>query len=380
MANPRFLTVENDNVLATIRGVLKSILNASDIAALLVPGQFDSAQNIMPVLINDPSFLDDADPLSPAFALNAARLASKLSNRPVNGKIAMVLRPCEIRALVELAKLKQADLENTVIIGIDCPGALTSKDWAAIDQGSGQDLFLSFYDACLSGEASDVKGFQPATACLACDRFVPENADIVIGLFGMDIRKQIMVKPVTSTGQALVESLSGSEEKEPNARKQAVADLVATRTAFRDDLFDKTRRAVDTHEKFASYFDRCINCYNCRVACPVCYCRECVFNTDVFDHDPGRYLQWARRRGAVKLPSDTVFYHMTRLAHMSLSCVGCGQCSNVCPNDIPVMELFRLTASDVQQAFEYTPGKDIEQPLPLSVFKEDEYTDIVGIT
>jgi len=64
---------------------------------------------------------------------------------------------------------------------------------------------------------------------------------------------------------------------------------------------------------------------------------------------------------------------------MSLSCVGCGQCSNVCPNDIPVMELFRLTAFDVQHAFDYEAGRDKEEPLPLSVFKEKEFTDIVGI-
>ncbi|MBW1969908.1 MAG: 4Fe-4S dicluster domain-containing protein, partial [Deltaproteobacteria bacterium] len=121
------------------------------------------------------------------------------------------------------------------------------------------------------------------------------------------------------------------------------------------------------------------NCYNCRVACPVCYCKECVFVTDVFNHDPVQYLRWAKRRGVIKMPTDTVFYHITRLAHISTSCVGCGQCTNACPNDIPVMELFRTVSYRTQKAFEYEAGRNIEDDLPLSVFREDELAEVVGI-
>jgi formate dehydrogenase subunit beta len=115
------------------------------------------------------------------------------------------------------------------------------------------------------------------------------------------------------------------------------------------------------------------------VACPVCYCKECVFVTDVFNHDPSQYLQWANRKGLIKMPTDTLFFHLTRLAHMSTACVGCGQCSNACPNDIPVMELFRTVANTAQQAFGYQAGDHIEQKPPLSVFCEDEFSEVVGI-
>ena len=115
------------------------------------------------------------------------------------------------------------------------------------------------------------------------------------------------------------------------------------------------------------------------MACPVCYCKECVFNTDVFDHDSYQYMAWAQSKGVLKLPVDTLFFHITRLAHMSLSCVGCGQCSNACPNDIPVMELFALVAGDSQAAFDYRAGCDPDEALPLSEFKENELSDAVGI-
>ena len=79
------------------------------------------------------------------------------------------------------------------------------------------------------------------------------------------------------------------------------------------------------------------------------------------------------------MPTDTVFYHITRMAHMSTACVGCGQCSNACPNDIPVMELFRSVASRTQQAFDYEAGRSVDDTPPLSIFKEEEFSEVVGL-
>jgi len=79
------------------------------------------------------------------------------------------------------------------------------------------------------------------------------------------------------------------------------------------------------------------------------------------------------------MPTDTLFYHLTRLAHMSTACVGCGQCSNACPNDIPVMELFRMVAHRTQAAFGYRAGADPCQPPPLTEFREREFEEVVGV-
>jgi formate dehydrogenase subunit beta len=102
--------------------------------------------------------------------------------------------------------------------------------------------------------------------------------------------------------------------------------------------------------------------------------------TDVFDHEPAQYLRWAAHRGAVKLPTDTLFYHLTRLAHMSTACVGCGQCSNACPNDIPLMELFRSVAHRTQAAFGYTAGRSPDEKPPLAEFRENEFPEVEGIS
>ncbi len=52
--------------------------------------------------------------------------------------------------------------------------------------------------------------------------------------------------------------------------------------------------------------------------CCMDYCKECIFHTDVFDHPSPRYWDWAERKGGVRLPSDTLLYHVTRMLHRLL--------------------------------------------------------------
>ncbi|MCK5100816.1 MAG: Coenzyme F420 hydrogenase/dehydrogenase, beta subunit C-terminal domain [Desulfobacteraceae bacterium] len=384
MVTTTFLNVDNNNVIVPIQDFLKSVLAQTDIEAMLVPLNRKPSKTIMPVLITDPALLDDVDPLAPTFVMNAAKLVSKLTHKPMGKKIAVVLRSCEIRALIELIKLKQASMEDIIIIGIDCLGAYTTKDFAKLATSDAADLTQQFCENALAGKEPSIEnGPDLASACRACEYPIPTNADILIGLFGQDIKKQILLQSLTEKGDSLFKNLSYEESEKSSEklthRKKVISEVISIKKDFRDKMFEATHEATNTLEKLSDYFVGCINCYNCRVACPVCYCRECVFNTDVFNHDPYQYVQWAKRKGSVKMPADTNFYHITRLAHISLACVGCGQCSNACPNDIPVMELFKYVANTAQAAFEYEAGKDIDQSPPLSVFKEEEYLDVVGI-
>jgi formate dehydrogenase subunit beta len=331
----------------------------------------------MPTLITDLDQVNGADPLSPAFPMNSAKILSRLTRRPSGSKVAAVMRPCEIRAFIELVKLKQGRMEDIVMIGLDCLGAFENRaffDWA---DGDSDEATKRFYTHVLSEKEGPVDGVDVAPACKACEFPMASGADISLGLFGMDTAKQVLVQGLTPEGEALMGKLGLRKIEEPPSRKKSLDRLISDRIAYRDNMFTKTREAAGDLEKLTAYLANCINCYNCRVACPVCYCRECVFVTDVFDHEPQQYLRWAERKGAVKIPTDTSLYHITRMAHMSTACVGCGQCSNACPNDIPLMELFRTTAHQTQQAFEYEAGRSIDEKPPLTEFREDEFQDVV---
>jgi len=373
------IDVKEKDLLGALREFFKDILEIEYIQAILVPQHLPMKNMVMPTLVTDPDQLNGVDPLAPAFPINAAKIVSRLTRKPIGAKIAAVMRPCEIRAFVELVKLKQGSTDEVLLIGIDCLGAYQNKDYFRFIEQNGNESTVKFYQHIMDGNDGQIDGIDLAPACKACEYPVAANADAIIGLYGIDVEDQILIKSQTDVGQDLLAQLDLSEIEEPAARQGAVADVIEKSTAYRDEMFANTREVTDSLEKMTAYFVTCVNCYNCRVACPVCYCKECVFVTDVFNHDPSRYLRWANRKGIIKMPTDTVFYHMTRLAHMSTACVGCGQCSNACPNDIPVMELFRTIAEGTQQAFDYEAGKSVDEDPPLSVFREEEFAEVVGI-
>jgi len=379
MAITAKIDVKEKDILGSLREFLKSLLKVEEIKAILVPQHLPMKNMVMPMLVTDPDHLHGADPLAPSFPMNAAKIVAKLTRKPMGAKIAAVMRPCEIRAFVELVKLKQGRTDDVILIAIDCLGAFQNRDYSQYATGNMTESTIRFYQNALSGKTDGVEGVDLSPACKACEYPVDANADIQIGLLGVEVDDYLLVQSQTDDGANMLNQLRLAEVAEPASRRDAIRSLIDRRTKNRDDMFSKTRQATDSVEKMTAYFAGCVNCYNCRVACPVCYCKECVFVTDVFNHDPAQYLRWARRKGIIKMPTDTTFYHITRLAHMSTACVGCGQCSNACPNDIPVMELFRSVAQGTQQAFEYEAGRSLEEDPPLSVFREDEFEEVVGI-
>jgi formate dehydrogenase (coenzyme F420) beta subunit len=383
MAKTATIDVQDNDQIAALKDLAQSVLEMDEIAAILVPRRLPTQALVMPVLVSDPDQLEGMDPLAPAFAFNAAKMVSRLTRRPAGQKVAVMLRPCEIRAFVELVKLKQGCREDVVIIGYDCPGALTNKDYLTFiqdqDQDQGRESTSSFFEAAMDPNGNAMDAFALAPACRACEQFVPHGADLAVLLYGVDTRNQLLIQATSDPGEAILDRLDLSPTQVTPQRDAVVQAILDKRLAIRDRMIADTTAATNSLEKLSVYLSNCINCYNCRVACPVCYCRECVFVTDVFDHDPGQYLGWAKRKGAIKMPTDTLFYHLTRLAHMSTACVGCGQCSNACPNEVPVMELFRTVALRTQAAFQYQAGKDQEQKPPLSEFREQEFEEVVGI-
>jgi formate dehydrogenase subunit beta len=377
MASTYRLEVKDGDIVAGLRGFLQRLLSTEAVRAVLVPQHLPMKSMVMPTLVTEPDRLEGADPLAPCFPTNAARIASRLARKPMGAKWAAILRPCEIRALVELVKLKQARMEEVILISVDCLGAYQNKDYLRVAAAEPAATTRDFVRKVLAGETLDP---DLAPACRACEFPVPPHSDIHIGILGSEGNGPLTLEARSEAGRKLIEASGLEPSESPAARPTALDALVARRVSRRDEMFARTAAAIGSTEQAAGYFANCINCYNCRVACPVCYCKECVFVTDVFNHEPSQYLQWAGRQGVLKMPTDTLFYHLTRLAHMSTACVGCGQCSNACPNDIPVMEVFRTVARYTQQAFGYEAGRNLEEAPPLSVFREAEFPEVVGIS
>ena len=365
------IPVENDDPLTAVRGFLKQLLEAEVVDVLLVPME-TPAGAITPMLVADPDSLDAANPLAPVMGLNAARAAGQVSIREPRGRIGVVLRPCELRALVELVKLKQASLDDMVTIGVDCLGTYDVPVYAAIQAKGGVDM-AAFLAAAQTGKTARRRGYAFRDACQMCEKPHVEQADIALELFGADLAVGIPV----SLPDALADKLGLEPGGENGERAEVVRKVVTARTRARDKRFAEMRERLE-QEGAEGVLAACVRCHNCMTVCPICYCKTCLFKSPTFNHEPVQYVRWAQRKGVQRLPSDTMLFHLTRLNHMVLSCVGCGMCTSGCPAELPVGLVFRVIGQEVQAEFDYVPGRDAEEPLPLVTFREDEWMEVGG--
>ena len=355
--------------------VFKKMLENQVFDAILVPAR-QSAKGVMQTLITDPARLDSIDPFAPVVPVNSAKLVSNLTNVPSGRPVGVVMRSCEVRALLELVKLNQANVEDLILIGIDCLGRYENPDFLRLEQ---EDFTTeSFLEASLNGKETEIfQGIDVTPACKICEYPVPDNVDIRLCLIGSGPH-EIYIEWVSEKGKKVLHTIGLESGDGPSGRDESIEKTKSQRITERDRVFTEHYEQVNTVEKLQEYLTGCINCYNCRVACPVCYCKECVFVTDTFRHPGDQYMSWGDNRGAVKMPAETILYHMTRMTHMSTLCVGCGQCTSACPNDIQLAELFRSVANRTQARFDYHPGRSPDEPQPLAVFYDDEFTDVTG--
>ena len=84
-------------------------------------------------------------------------------------------------------------------------------------------------------------------------------------------------------------------------------------------------------EYWKNEFARCVKCYACRAACPLCYCERCIVD---------------KNRPTVIDTSATLkgnfAWHIVRAFHLAGRCIGCEQCVRVCPAGIDLRLLNSL--------------------------------------
>jgi formate dehydrogenase subunit beta len=375
------IDTKQDGLNGAIGGFLGDLLEKADLDAVLVPCTVPYKKDeriVMQTLVTDRSWLEHVDPFAPVATSNAAKQLSSLTYEESGKKLAAVVRSCEVRAFIELVKLKQGRLEDLLLIGIDCNGRYENGDYLRYADGE-DDATINFLSAIAEGKGTkQAVDFDITDACKNCEYPVAENVDLRLCVFGEDPRERIHLEVVSEKGREAVKPLGLSAAEEPSGRKASVEALVKSRIEHRDEALARMSKVIREPEGILEIVGNCVNCYNCRVACPVCYCRECVFVTDTFRHSSESYFRWAEKKGQLKMPTDTVFYHITRMLHMSALCVGCGQCTSACPSDIPVGTLFRTIAKQTQQRFDYQPGRDIAEPQPMATFHSDELSEVTG--
>jgi formate dehydrogenase subunit beta len=357
-----------------IVGFLKSLLEKGIVEGIMVPKPLPSKDGFVQALIRSPEMLNGVAVLSPTMPVQSARVVSSLTVKNLGKKVAAVMKACEIRAAVELAKFLQVKPDYLYLIGIDCPGTFEVPDYAKMAQEGkgGEALTKALLNGTEKGEISPPSGYAFRTACQMCEYPVPQ-ADIVLKLYGYKADQEIGIEIGDKLEKEIEEKgILSFSENEPASRSEVVNKVIAERTKKRDALFQEFKGVVKDLQSFLDRFSTCVRCHNCMVACPICYCKECVFKTAVFEHDGDQFLRWADRKGEIRMPTDTLIFHLIRMSHMVTSCIGCGLCDSACPSRLPVATLFRSVGDRIQKMFQYVPGRDVAEVPPVATFKEDE--------
>ena len=344
-----------------VNSMLASLLKQQVLDAVVVDQMVPSGKSVFPSLVADAELLD-ADVFAPVLASSGAQVVSRLTKFQCFEKpVGVVLKACQMRALVELVKLNQIRLENVILIGVECPGTVSVNGFEAKK--------TSAVEAVKGGLDSRLR-----SACRVCKDPFPVSCDMVIGCFGVNFPNEVFVESLSEKGNEILQKVDGIIEG-PVADHEKVVEQVRknkdeTRKKFVDEVANKGTDGL------VEFFDSCINCHNCMSVCPICYCKECLYESSVFDAEAYKYMRRSKRKGALKLPSDTLLFQLGRMHHMILSCVQCGLCEQACPVGIPLMEVFIPGAVKAQEEFSYHPGIDLEEKIPTIVYREDEYQSI----
>lgn len=358
--------------IEAMRKFLSLLIQNRHVSSVLALRALHHGSGFVYALVSDPDGVSHINPFVPIMPVNAARIISDITRlAPLDEKIAVVLRPCELRGLVELVKLKQAHLENLLLIGVDCLGTYGVKTYQKeeYDDRTVETFLIMSKGAVTPGELR--------MACAICEHFVPHVCDVNVGLFGVDIARHLLMIARSDAGRSALVAVGLWEPVEVTAlREKEVEEKRARNKHLRKTYFEQAASEVGGMEKMLGFFSSCIGCHNCREVCPLCYCKECFFDSPVFELEARKYVDWARRKGAIRLPKDTMLFHLTRLNHMVSSCVSCGACAEACPNSIELTKIFPRVADEVQAMFGYVAGRDLEEQLPLATFREDELSTL----
>ncbi len=298
-------------------------------------------------------------PLTPLIAFGYARTdsASKYLHKSVMGamneKVGLIARPCDTRALIELSKIKQINLDNLFIIGIEDRGMLPKaaremrkiKDVDPLkivkEKVGDNGLIIKMDD----GSTKELN-LTVAENCLRCFRKIPVVADLTVSDLGLPIESdEIILKVYSDEGNNVVEksgiskkSLTDNIRKAHTEKYNAIIEKAKEKRS--KDLEEWANKPQE--EKIAELL-KCTSCGICVRGCPVCYCIDCIINKKKKEKN-----------------IDNITYNLTRIAHDADRCVECGNCDNNCPQNLPLSLYFQSLNEAFKEKFGYEAGMSLE--------------------
>jgi ferredoxin len=121
---------------------------------------------------------------------------------------------------------------------------------------------------------------------------------------------------------------------------------------------------LSPEEKFLYWqkeLSKCIKCYACRQACPMCYCTRCTVEVNQPQWIPVK----ANTHGNME-------WHILRAMHLAGRCISCGECGRACPVGIPCHLLTMQLTDQVYNYFKVYAGTSEKMSSVLSTYEPND--------
>ena len=241
-------------------------------------------------------------------------------------KVLVFLKPCDTYSFNQLLTEHRFDREKVYVIGVPCAGMIdveklkkSAEGISSISEDGDKIVIETLFDGALTLDRSELL----AERCLNCKS-----------------KKHVAYDELLGEDGAVLDS----------ARFDEVAAI----------------EAMTPDERFAFWqneLSRCIRCNACRNVCPACTCEKCVFD------NPSSGLE----NKAASDSFEEKMFHIIRAFHVVGRCTDCGECSRVCPQQIPLHLLNRKFIKDIDEFYgEYQAGAEVGSRAPIVDYKTED--------
>ena len=239
--------------------------------------------------------------------------------RKAEGKLLVFLKPCDTYSFNQLLTEHRFDREKVFAVGVPCDGMVDIEKIKAV-----------------SGEG---------ISSIDCGEMITVET-----IYGDSVK--------VDAKDVLAERCINCKSKKHVAYDELIGDEGDIIESNRFDEVEKLE-SMTADERFAfwqSELSKCIRCNACRNVCPACTCEKCVFD------NPKSGVE----NKATASSFEEKMFHIIRAFHVAGRCTDCGECSRVCPQNIPLHLLNRKFIKDIDSFYgEYQAGAEVGSRAPL---------------